>query len=280
MTCCKRPSSSRATGKDRNWETETSDMVSMSLPGRSDKLISAVAKVNPNVIVVNQTGSPITMPWLDEVLVVVQAWYQGQEQGNSLADVLLGAANPCGKLPVAFPRRIEDSPAFENCPGEHDVVHYGGNIYLGYRFYDRRKIEPLFPFGAGLSYTTFEYSNLRLSGDVLAVDGQIEVEVDVTNTGARGGKEVVQFYVAPVSKPGLGRPVKELKGWDKVFVRPGQMVTARTTLNRVSISYWDDAVQRWVIDGGATFSVIAAKSSRDEGVSAEFSSVDAAQRVH
>ncbi|KAF6838663.1 hypothetical protein CMUS01_04514 [Colletotrichum musicola] len=246
-------------GKDRDWETETSDMVSMSLPGRSDELISAVAKVNPNIVVVNQTGSPITMPWLDEVPAVVQAWYQGQEQGNSLADILLSAANPCGKLPVTFPRRIEDTPSFENYPGEHDVVHYGENIYLGYRFYDRRKIEPLFPFGAGLSYTTFEYSNLRLSGDVLAVDGQIEVEVDVTNNGAREGKEVLQFYVAPVSKPGLGRPVKELKGWDKVFVRP---------------------VQRWVIDGDATFSVVAAKSSRDEGVSAEFRSGDAAQWVH
>ncbi|EQB54769.1 hypothetical protein CGLO_05348 [Colletotrichum gloeosporioides Cg-14] len=267
-------------GKDHEWETETSDMVSMDLPGLSNELVRAVVRANPRTIVINQTGSPIRMPWVNEVPAIVQAWYQGQEQGNCITDILLGTTNPCGKLPITFSRRIEDTPSFDNYPGENDVVHYGENIYLGYRFYDRRKIEPLFPFGYGLSYTTFAYSNIRLSSDSLAVDGKIEVQVDVSNTGNVDGKEVVQFYVSPVSKSRLGRPLRELKGWDKVFVRPGETATARATLDRVSISYWDDSVQKWVIEGNAVFMVSAAKHSRDKGLVAEFRSKAAAQWVH
>ncbi|KAF0328446.1 hypothetical protein GQ607_004242 [Colletotrichum asianum] len=267
-------------GKDHEWETETSDMVSMDLPGQSNELVRVVVRANPRTIVINQTGSPTTMPWANEVPAIVQAWYQGQEQGNCIADILLGTTNLCGKLPITFPRRIEDTPSFDNYPGENDVVHYGENIYLGYRFYDHRKIEPLFPFGYGLSYTTFTYSNIRLSSDSLAVDEKIEVQVDVTNTGDVDGKEVVQFYVSPVSKPRLGRPLRELKGWDKVFVRPGETATARATLDRVSISYWDDSVQKWVIEGNAVFMVSAAKDSRDNGLVAEFHSRVAAQWVH
>lgn len=271
-------------GKDQDWETETSDMVSMELPGRSNELISAVAVSNANTVIVNQTGSPITMPWIDDITTVVQAWYQGQEQGNCIADILLGNVNPSGKLPITFPRRIEDTPPYENYPGGNDVVHYGEGIYAGYRFYDHRKIEPLFPFGAGLSYTTFSYSNIRLSDEVLACDGsgrdEIEVQVDVTNTGSREGKEIVQFYVAQVSKPRLSRPAKELKGWDKVFVRAGETVTARTKLDRVSISYWDDSVNKWVADADARFRVTASKNSRDEGTSTEFSTAGAISWVH
>ncbi|KAH8593622.1 glycoside hydrolase superfamily [Bisporella sp. PMI_857] len=271
-------------GKDDEWESETSDMVSMDLPGRSNELISAVTKANPNTIVVNQTGSPITMPWIDEVQTIVQAWYQGQEQGNCIADVLLGHVNPSGKLPITFPRRIEDTPPYDNYPGEHDVVYYGEGIYAGYRFYDHRKIEPLFPFGAGLSYTQFEYSNIRLDATVLAGDGKgrdtIEVQVDVTNVGSVDGKEVVQFYVTQVSQPGLSRPLKELKGWDKIFVRAGETVTAKTTLDRVSVSYWDESVDKWVIDAHAEFRVAAAKHSRDEGISVTFRSSDAVAWVH
>ncbi|RSL79721.1 hypothetical protein BHE90_001323 [Fusarium euwallaceae] len=266
-------------GKDHEWETETSDMVSMDLPGRSNEFIEAVVKANPNTIVVNQTGSPITMPWSDEVPAIIQAWYQGQELGNSLADVLLGATNPSGKLPITFPKRIEDNPSYGNHPGENDIVHYGEGIYSGYRFYDLRKIDPLFPFGAGLSYTTFKYSNIQLSGDVLPSNGEIEVTVDVTNTGDRDGKEIVQFYVNQVN-PRLGRPVRELKGWDKVFVRAGETVTARATLDKVSVSYWDDAVNKWVIEGDAEFHVTAAKDSRDEGVTATFRSSKAFQWIN
>lgn len=258
-------------GKDFEWETETSDMVSMDLPGRSNELVAAVAKANPNTIVVNQTGSPITMPWESQVSTILQAWYQGQEQGNCLADVLLGVVNPCGKLPITFPRRIEDNPSYDNYPGEYDIVHYGENIYAGYRYYDHRKIEPLFPFGTGLSYTTFEYSNIRLSQNTISVDGTIEVLVDVTNTGDRDGKEVVQFYISQAS-PKLSRPPRELKGYDKVFVKAGTTMTARTVLDKVSVSYWDDDVKKWVIDADAEFVVWAAKHSRDDGQEAIFRS--------
>ncbi|KAF5560190.1 beta-glucosidase [Fusarium napiforme] len=252
-------------GKDHEWETETSDMVSMDLPGRSNEFISAVAAVNPSTIVVNQTGSPITMPWKDEVSAIVQAWYQGQEQGNCLADVLLGTVNPSGKLPITFPKRIEDTPPYDNYPGENDVVYYGEGIYAGYRFYDHRKIEPLFSFGAGLSYTTFEYSNMRISTNEFREEIGIEVEVDVTNTGSRDGKEIVQFYVGQTD-PRLHRPVRELKGWEKVFVPVGQTVTARMKIDKVSLSYWDDSVNKWVIEKESEYRVTAAKDSRDEGL--------------
>ncbi|CAG8086692.1 unnamed protein product [Penicillium olsonii] len=256
-------------GKDQDWETETSDMVSMDLPGRSNEFISAVSKANPKTIVVNQTGSPITMPWLENVPVVIQAWYQGQEQGNSLADVILGAVNPSGKLPITFPQRIEDSPSFDNYPGENDVVHYGEGIYAGYRYFDHRKLEPLFPFGFGISYTTFEYHNLRITPDLLLGDGKIEVQVDVTNTGSREGRETVQFYVSHIN-PRLGRPPRELKGWDKVTVLPGETVTACTVLDKVSVSYWDDILGKWVMEGNSEFLVTAAKHSRDAGIVATF----------
>lgn len=258
-------------GKDYEWEAEAIDMLSMDLPGRSNELIAAVAKANPNTIVVNQTGSPISMPWEAQVPAIVQAWYQGQEQGNCIADILLGTVNPCGKLPITFPRRIEDNPSYDNYPGEHNVVYYGENIYVGYRYYDHRKIEPLFPFGAGLSYTNFEYTNVRLSNDIISVDGSITVEVDISNVGNRDGKEVVQFYINQAN-PKLQRPPQELKGYDKVFVEAGATVTARTTLDKVSVSYWNEAVKKWVIDGDAKFTVRAAKHSRDEGVSAVFHS--------
>ncbi|KAJ4162057.1 Beta-glucosidase B [Fusarium oxysporum] len=258
-------------GKDHEWETETSDMVSIDLPGRSNEFISAVAAANPNTIVVNQTGSPITMPWKDKVSAIIQAWYQGQEQGNCLADVLLGTVNPSGKLPITFPKRIEDTPPYDNYPGENDVVYYGEGIYAGYRFYDYRKIEPLFPFGAGLSYTTFEYSNMRISGNEFHEEAGIEVEVDVTNIGPRDGKEIVQFYVGQIN-PRLHRPVRELKGWEKVFVPVGRTVTARMKIDKVSLSYWDDSVAKWVIEKDAEYRVTAAKDSSDEGLTAAFRS--------
>ncbi|KAI5807563.1 glycoside hydrolase superfamily [Peziza echinospora] len=251
-------------GKNIEWESESYDMKTMDLPGDQDRLIAEVIKANPNSIVVNQSGTPITMPWINDVSTLLQAWYQGQELGNSLYDVLLGHVSPSGKLPVTFPKRLEDTPCFHNFPGENDKVTYGEGIYLGYRHYDKAKVEPLFPFGFGLSYTTFSYSAPRISKNVFAtVDDSIVVEVDITNTGPVYGKESVQFYVAQTTKPGLGRPVKELKGFDKVELQPGETKTARTVLDRHALAYYDDRKAAWTVDKDAEFVAIVGASSRD-----------------
>ncbi|KAL4815733.1 glycoside hydrolase superfamily [Aspergillus spinulosporus] len=261
-------------GKDREWESETSDMVSMNLPKETDLLISNVAQVNQNTIVVNQTGSPIAMPWLRQVRAVVQAWYQGQEHANALADIIFGRVNPSGKLPITFPRIYEQNPSSLDYPGHNDRVVYGEGIFAGYRWWDRLQIEPLFPFGFGLSYSTFEYSNARVSETELQFSedgsGSIKVQVDVTNTSAITGKEIVQFYVSPITTPKLSRPRRELKGWEKVLVQPGETITASAILDWVSVAYWDDKRHGWVVEGGAAFEVIAAKHSRDIGVAARF----------
>lgn len=203
-----------------------------------------------------------------------QAWYQGQEQGNCIVDVLMGAQNPSGKLPLTFPKRLEDNPSFYNHPGGNDRVLYGEGIFVGYRHYDMIKSEPLFPFGFGLSYTTWSYSSLQISLSTMQIDedgnGSLEATVDVTNTGDRPGKEIVQFYVHQVTKPGLVRPPRELKGFAKVSANPGETVTAKAMLDRVSVSYWDDGPHRWTVDPDATFVVIAAKDSRDVGLSTTF----------
>lgn len=255
-------------GKNIEWESEAYDMKSMDLPGPQNELISEILKANPNTIIVNQSGSPITMPWINEASTVLQAWYQGQELGNSLYDVLVGNISPCGKLPVTFPRRLEDTPTFHNFPGENDKVVYGEGIWLGYRHYERARVQPLFPFGFGLSYTSFEYKNTRLSGDVMK--DRLTVSVDITNTGEMAGKESVQFYVAQVSKPGLTRPIKELKGFAKVDLRPGETKTASYVLDKYALGYWDTKMRSWVVDRDAEFEVLAAASSQDIRGSAKF----------
>ncbi|KAI5858481.1 glycoside hydrolase superfamily [Tricharina praecox] len=250
-------------GKNIEWESEAYDMKSMDLPGAQNELIQEVLKVNPNTIIVNQSGSPISMPWLAAAPTVVQAWYQGQELGNALFDVLVGAVNPSGKLPVTFPKRLEDTPCFHNFPGENDTVVYGEGIYLGYRHYEKAKIAPLFPFGHGLSYTTFRYSNVRVSSSLFSPDSPLVVSVDITNTGSLSGKESVQFYVSQTTKPGLPRPIKELKGFAKVSLQPGETKTACYTLDKYALGYFNDRKMLWVVDENAEFAVHAAASSVD-----------------
>lgn len=199
----------------------------------------------------------------------MKAWYQGQELGNAMFDVLTGLVNPSGKLPVTFPKRLEDTPTYHNFPGENDKVFYGEGIWLGYRHYDKAHIEPLFPFGFGLSYTTFEYSNVRVSSPIFS--GSVTVSVDVTNTGYYSGKESIQFYVSQISKPGLPRPVRELKGFAKVSVHPGETKTATYKLDKYALGYFNDKQKRWVVDENAEFEVFAAASSRDLRGSAIFS---------
>ena len=248
-------------GLNGEWETEGADRVDMKLPGRQDELIERVVRANKNTIVVLNVGSAVEMPWIDKVPAVVQLWYDGQEQGNALADILFGDENPSGKLPTTFPARLEDNPAYINYPGENGKVHYGEGIFVGYRYYDKKDLEPQFPFGHGLSYTTFEYSNLHLSAKSITPAQILQVKVDVKNTGKAAGKEVVQLYVRDV-KSTFARPEKELKAFQKVELKPGQKRTLTFTLDLEAFWYFNTSKNAWAIEAGE-FEILVGASSRD-----------------
>lgn len=250
-------------GLDAEWESEGYDRQTMDLPsdGSQDRLIEAVVKANPNTIVVNQSGSPVTMPWADKVPAIIQAWYQGQEAGNALADVLFGLANPSGKLPCTFPRRLEDTPAYHNWPGENLEVIYGEGLYIGYRHYDRVRLPPLFPFGHGLSYTTFEYGRPSLSSKVLKPNGSIELIVGISNIGEVTGSETVQIYVRD-EKSRLPRPEKELVAFEKVELEAGETKHLRIELDKYAVGYYDTSIERWIAEEG-TFKVLVGASAAD-----------------
>jgi len=243
------------------WEAEGFDRVDMKLPGAQNELIERVVKANKNTIVVVNVGSAVEMPWIDKVPTVLQLWYNSQEQGNALADVLFGDINPSGKLPTTFPIRLEDNPAYINYPGENGKVHYGEGIFVGYRYYDKKNLAPLFPFGHGLSYTSFEYSNLRLSKKSLNPSETLTVKVDVTNTGKITGKEIVQVYVRDV-KSTFARPEKELKAFAKVELKPKQKKTVTLTLDREAFWHFDTLRNSWNTEPGE-FEVWVGASSRD-----------------
>jgi beta-glucosidase len=253
-------------GLDAEWESEGYDRQTMDLPkaGSQDRLISAVLAANPRTVVVNQSGTPISMPWVHDAPAILQAWYQGQEAGNALADVLFGNASPSGKLPTTFPVRIEDNPAFHNWPGENLKTVYGEGIYVGYRHYERAKIAPLFPFGHGLTYTSFEYGAPCVSAPVLAETGEVVVSVAVTNTGTVAASEIVQAYVKDI-KSALPRPEKELQAFAKVFLRPGETKDVQMRLDKYSVGYFDTSLGQsgaWVAEEGQ-FEVFVGASSAD-----------------
>ncbi|HMB21310.1 MAG TPA: glycoside hydrolase family 3 C-terminal domain-containing protein [Anaerolineales bacterium] len=250
------------------WETEGSDRLDMKLPGAQNELIERVAKANKNTIVVLNAGSPLEMPWIDRVPAVLQLWYDSQEQGNALADILFGDVNPSGKLPTTFPVRLQDNPAYTNYPGEQGKVRYGEGIFVGYRYYDKKEVAPLFPFGHGLSYTTFKYSNLRLSAKSITPNELLKVRVDVTNTGKAAGKEVVQVYVRDVAST-MARPKKELKAFAKIELAPRQTKTVTFTLDREAFWYFNVAQNTWAIEPGE-FEILVGASSRDIRLSAGF----------
>jgi beta-glucosidase len=237
-------------GLDPESETEGRDRESMDLTGDQDELIRAVAAAQPNTVVVINAGCIVSMPWSNVVAAIVHAWYPGQECGNALADVLFGKVNPCGKLPTTIPKRDEDNPAFESYPGANNEVRYDEGVFVGYRHYDENDIEPLYPFGHGLSYTTFAYRELRVDG--------MNIAIDVTNTGDVAGKEVVQLYVADLASS-VSRPPKELKAFAKVALEPGETKEVTLTLNRRSFSFWEDG---WVLEPGE-FELLCGSSSRD-----------------
>jgi beta-glucosidase len=248
-------------GLNMEWETEGVDRISMDLPGQQDELIRAVAAANHRTVVLVNAGSPTSMPWADDVGAVAQMWYLGQESGDAVADLLVGDVSPSGHLPTTFPRRYEDHPATLNYPGESGQVLYGEGIFVGYRGFDRMWIEPRFPFGHGLTYTTFEYGSASVDSGTIEADGTVTVSVPVTNTGDRAGAEVVQVYVAdPVSS--LVRPPQELKGFAKVQLAPGESSTVSIELSERAFSYWDPSVPGWVCEPGE-FELRVGASSRD-----------------
>ncbi|HEX6556018.1 MAG TPA: glycoside hydrolase family 3 C-terminal domain-containing protein [Ktedonobacteraceae bacterium] len=244
-----------------DWQSEGFDRPDMALPGKQDELVEQVAAANPRTIVVLNSGSPITMPWLDKVAAAVQAWYPGQECGNAIADVLFGDTNPSGKLPQTFPVRLEDNPAYLNFPGENGKVYYGEGLFVGYRYYDKKKIAPQFPFGFGLSYTTFDYSPLSLSSQQLSPDDTLQVSIDITNTGQRTGKEIVQVYVRD-PQAHLQRPEKELKAFVKVQLEPGERKTVTFSIARDALAYFDDLAGLWVAEAGE-FELLVGASAQD-----------------
>ncbi len=248
-------------GSSDEWDSEGFDRPDMEMPGRQVELIEKVSAANPNTVVVLNIGAPITMDWLDKVAAVAVAWFPGQEAGNAIADVLFGDVTPSGKLTTTFPKRLEDNPAYINYPGENGKVYYGEGIFVGYRYYDKKKVTPLFPFGHGLSYTTFEYDNLTLSAAEYEPGDSIKVTVDVTNTGERAGKEIVQLYVRDVESK-VARPEKELKAFVKLMLEAGETKTVEFTLNQDALAYYDILRKGWFSEAGE-FEVLVGSSSRD-----------------
>jgi beta-glucosidase len=238
---------------------EGSDRTSLSLPGDQDRLIEAVAAVNPRTIVVLNTGGPVLMPWLSTVDGVFEAWYPGQQYGTAIAALLFGDANPSGRLPVTFPATERQGPGRTPAtfPGDGATVRYDEGILVGYRWYDATGQRPLFPFGYGLSYTDFRYDNLRVEN---ARNGTVTVSVRITNTGRRTGAEVVQLYVG--SPSATGEPPRELQRFTKVSLDPGRSTTVRFQLESRAFAYWDPRAQRWTVAPGR-YHIMLGSSSRD-----------------
>ncbi len=236
-------------GLNKEWESEGFDRQDMRLPGEQDELIRRVTEANPNTIVVLNGGSPVEMPWLEGAAAVLQAWYLGQESGHAVADVLFGRQSPGGRLPVSFPRHLQDNPAYLHYPGENGRHVYGEGIFVGYRYYQRKGIQPLFPFGYGLSYTQFAYRNLELSSNQLHPGENLHASVEVTNSGRRRGSEVVQWYIHQ-KEPILVRPERWLAGFSKVELDPGEARAVEFELHQERLAYYDDLSQRWEVQPG------------------------------
>ena len=257
--------------KSNGQDCEDSDRKGLGLSYGQDAVISALAEANKNLIVVNISGNAIAMPWVNEVPAIVQDWYLGSEAGSSLAAILMGDVNPSGKLPFTFPVKLEDCAA--HSLGEYtgkrskDIIDikYNESIFVGYRWADKqKKVKPLFPFGHGLSYTTFEYGKPTADSKTMQADGTLTVKVSVKNTGAREGQEVVQLYISD-KKSSLPRPVKELKGFQKVKLAPGETKEVTFTIDKEALSFFDDTQHAWVAEPGKFEAVIAASAADVKG---------------
>ncbi|KAG7050702.1 beta-glucosidase [Colletotrichum scovillei] len=274
------------TGLSGEWESEGFDRTTMALPPGTDELVAAVLAANPNTAVVVQSGTPVSMPWIDQAGAVLHAWFGGNESGNGIADVLFGEVNPAGKLPLTMPRRVQDNPAALSFRSDNGRCLYSEDVYVGYRWYDTLDIEPLFPFGHGLSYTTFEVTDLEVSDASAQTNGHangnntitvqeadsLTVRVKVANTGSRAGSEVVQVYVTPAARTPLTsttrdtitRPKKEMKGFTKVTLEAGASVTTEISLDVLrATSYWSEMEDCWRSDAGS-YGILVGTSSRGE----------------
>lgn len=257
--------------KSNHQDSEGTDRQSLDLPYGQNELIEALAEANPNIVVVNISGTGIAMPWLGKVKAVLQGWYLGNETGNTFASILMGDVNPSGKLPYTYYASLDQCGAHKlgdypgtprHDPVEGDIIdmNYNEDIFVGYRFIDKNKLKPTFPFGFGLSYTTFDYGKATIDRKKGSADDVFTVSIPVTNTGNREGSEVVQLYVSDL-KSSLPRPVKELKGFSKVSLAPGQTETVTFEIGRDALAFFDDKAHEWVVEPGKFEALIGASSA-------------------
>ena len=258
--------------KSDHQDAEGTDRVSMSLPYDQDELISQLAKANPNLVVINISGTGVAMPWNNEVPAIIQNWYLGSETGNALADVLSGDVTPSGKLPYTYYSSLDQVGAHKlgEYPGHKNVDAFGNEIwdmpynegiYVGYRYIDKNNLTPTFPFGHGLSYTTYEYGEISMPKTLNLTNGKIEVKIPVTNTGDRDGKEIVQVYISQ-KNPKIDRPLKELKAFKKVGLKKGETKDVSFTLDPKSFSYFDSEKHEWITEPG-NYEILIGSSSAD-----------------
>jgi len=248
--------------KSENQDSEGADRLSLNLPYNQDKVIEELAKLNKNFVVVNISGNAVAMPWVNKVPAIVQGWFLGTEAGTALAEVLVGDVNPSGKLPFSFPVKLEDNAAHAlgEFPGKDHQVTYNEGIFVGYRWHDKQNIKPLFSFGHGLSYTTFEYGKVSADKKETTAADKITFTVDVKNTGKREGSEVVQLYISDL-KSSLPRPIKELKGFEKVLLKAGETKTVSFTIDSSALSFFDADKHAWVAEPGDFEAIVAASST-------------------
>lgn len=248
------------------FESESYDRSHMRLPDCQTKLIEEISKVQKNIVVVLHNGSPVEMPWIDDVSAVLEVYLCGQAVGEATSDILFGKVNPSGKLAETFPLKLEDNPSYLNFGGDGKTVNYSEGIFVGYRYYDKKKMNVLFPFGHGLSYTTFEYSNLKVNKSAIKDTETVTVSVDVTNTGSVDGKEIVQLYVSDLTGE-ISRPEKELKGFEKVSLKAGETKTVSFVLDKRAFAWYNTEISDWCVSDGE-YRILVGKSSRDIVLSA------------
>lgn len=248
-------------GLPDSFESEGYDRTHMRMPQCQITLIEEVAKVQPNTVVVLHNGAPVEMPWIDKVKAVVDVYLGGQAVGGATVNILYGNTNPSGHLAETFPIRVQDTPCYLTYGGEHDKSVYSEGVFVGYRYYASKEMNVLFPFGHGLSYTTFSYSNLTVEKERIRESETLRVSVDVTNTGDRFGKEVVQLYVAPKNSTVI-RPVRELRGFDKIGLAPGETKTVTFLLDSRAYAYWSTEIHDWHVESGE-YEIQIGKSAQD-----------------